>query len=291
MPKTNLMKQRLPRVCRKGAGGALTINLTAYGRRLRARLDEYLALMAEHWGFRPDLQVHLTVDVLARVDFNLMGFAHQGRRIQVKAEHAEGRHSPERVARQLVAELVEHRNTCDRCGEGLPALRQRADYGTNSYAGRNPWIWYTDAAGRLRSRPARADELALFDRPPDPVERAVLPGQARRLDKRLQAKAEAEVARKEAKAKESEYENVFLDGVIQIGAAITVRCRSDGQQLAAVIKELRVEAGRLVADVELVEYDCAVRRRVVLAPLATLGTETGGDNGEELAGRGVPRQP
>ncbi len=276
MPKKKTTSMSFPSVCRKKAGGEPTINLCKYRQRLQAKLDEYLALMKEHWGFRPDIRVHLTNDVVARADFNLKGFAHQGRRIQIKAEHAEGRHNPEKTARQIAQELVLHRNTCDRCGENIPPLWQRASSGDPAY-GRNLWIWFTDADGQMRSRPARPEELALFDLPPDPVERALMPGLARRLERRLKEKAEAALKQQEARAREQEYENVSTSQTFQSEAIIALRRKSDGQQLHGVIKGLRVEEGRFIVEVELVEDDCAIRRKIFLGRLAVYDANEGGE--------------
>ena len=106
-----------------------------------------------------------------------------------------------------------------------------------------------------------------------------MPGLARRLDQRLKRKAEAEAEQQQARAKEQEYENISVNQAFRIGEIIALRRKSEDQELTGVIKELLVENGRLVADVEMVECDCAVRHKVFLASVVAGDTDQGGDRG------------
>lgn len=96
-------------------------------------------------------------------DFNLKGFPHAGKGCYVTLDNIDKTCRPARIAKSIAEELVDHRQTCDRCGEGLPSLQCRAG-----------GFYYK-----------KTDKL---DVPPDPVERLVRPRTSMRLDRRLAAK-------------------------------------------------------------------------------------------------------
>jgi len=96
-------------------------------------------------------------------DFNLKGFAHKGKGFYVTPDNFRTTRTPAYVAKEIAAELVDHRQTCDRCGEGLPSIQCRAG-----------GFYYK--------------KTDLIDTPADPVERMVRPRTSKRLDRRLAAK-------------------------------------------------------------------------------------------------------
>ena len=115
------------------------------------------------------------------IDFDLGDFPHKGQSFIVEPSKAE-KLAPAKVAKKMIQEVNSHRNRCDRCGVPTPNIwsRQYSQLrlvGKINYRTREP---YTE------------EEIAMYDLPPDVLERYIHPMLSSRVDKRLRAKAEAE---------------------------------------------------------------------------------------------------
>lgn len=95
-----------------------------------------------------------------KAKFNLDGFAHEGQGFYISARSLTKHRKPSRVARLIVREISNHRNTCDRCGLGILPISARA----------NNRAW---AAGMNTNIP------------PDGVEEVIHPKLSKKLKKRL----------------------------------------------------------------------------------------------------------
>lgn len=91
--------------------------------------------------------------------FNLDGFSHDARRFIIRLGDGRPSISPAKVAREIFQEIVDHRQTCNRCGKGISPLRVRV-------------------AGILKDGPG-------LDVPPDALERMTRPRLSRQLEKRI----------------------------------------------------------------------------------------------------------
>lgn len=110
-------------------------------------------------GVTAKLTAEVAVHVMA--DYNLKGFAHKGNGTYVAASQATGRKKPELVAKKIVGELADHRQTCDRCGEGVAPIHSRVTG--------QKWGW---VKGEV-------------DVPADKVELLVRPRLAKKINQRL----------------------------------------------------------------------------------------------------------
>ena len=62
---------------------------------------------------------------MVRCNFDLGDFPHKGRSFLIHPQN-ETRRSPDKIAREIIAEVASHRNTCNRCGIAVPTLPRRA---------------------------------------------------------------------------------------------------------------------------------------------------------------------
>ena len=132
-------------------------------------LNVFLDAIEAEWGFRPPVEVVVETGIRISADFNIVGFAHKGRRFDVRDSNAH-RRTPRAVARAIAQEIVTHRNTCADCGTGTPPL------------------WERLAIKRYPAR-YRPYDGAAFSRPPDAAERLIFPGQSREFEKLLALEA------------------------------------------------------------------------------------------------------
>jgi hypothetical protein len=167
----------------------------AYVSALRGEIDRVLDLMEKTWEFRPPVELNLELCLVASADFNLKDFAHKGSKKYVRASTAAGRCKPRRIARAILGEIVFHRDTCARCGTGLPTLYNRVQClrafldprsGRQTFQFIPPDAESKDDGHGHKYRPYRtvtpADVERWFLAPADAVERELFPGMARRLD-------------------------------------------------------------------------------------------------------------
>ena len=140
---------------------------------LNEKLKELAELCAQHWGDAPELSTNVRPALLASCDFDLGDFPHEGRKFIIHPGNAQKR-TPDRIARAIMQEVCSHRNQCDRCGLGIPPLRQRLRQ--LEYAIKNQ-----DTPQRQRQ------DIETFMFPADEPERLLFPRQAKRLDAALAA--------------------------------------------------------------------------------------------------------
>ena len=111
------------------------------------------------------------------MDFDLGDFPHKGQSFIVE-ESKETKLTPAKVAKKIIQEVNHHRNACNRCGVPTPHVWVR-QHGAGKYLksgqARN---WRTGV-------PYTEEEIAMYDLPPDVLERYIHPVLSRRLDTRL----------------------------------------------------------------------------------------------------------
>lgn len=161
----------------------------SYKEALQKEMDQIKAVMQEAWGFTPQLEIEVETALVVRANFNLKGFAHTGRKIYVSQRTANGYRKPKAIARMIAGEVTAHRNTCAQCGENIPNIHTRV-----STWCLKPGSWAHNKYG---------DKL---DTPADAVEKALHPCLAKKLERRLADKAEAERKQQEEEAKRKELE-------------------------------------------------------------------------------------
>jgi len=153
-----------------------------YTEELTAEMEMYKELMKAAWGEVPILEPKVEIVLKVSMDFDLGDFPHQGQSFIVEPGR-EAKMSPVKIAKRIVQEVNSHRNNCNRCGVPTPNIWSR-QYGIG-----HRWL------GTINYRtkePYTEEELAMYDLPPDVLERYIHPVLSRRLDKRLVVKAEAE---------------------------------------------------------------------------------------------------
>ena len=134
-------------------------------------------------------KVEVTVErcLLTRATFEIADFAHEGKVLYVLPDNEENRRSPAAVAREICAEIADHRNFCKECGIGIPSIHWRAAGYASIYS------------PRMR-----------MDAPPDAVEQKLFP----RISKRLLARL-AQHPRQDEQSEPIQAENgVWVAGVI-----------------------------------------------------------------------------
>lgn len=136
----------------------MSVNTKKYLRELRKEYAELTKLMKQTWGVAPDVGISLAPVVVA--DFNIKGFAHEGRKFSLTPKNVQGYRTPRRVARAIAQEITSHRNTCNDCGERVPAIWQR--------------VWHAKAALGLQSwgsdlNPDGSRKYVFYDKLPEPV--------------------------------------------------------------------------------------------------------------------------
>lgn len=143
--------------------------------KLNTKLKELAELCAEHWGDAPELETHVAPAMRVGCDFDLGDFPHQGRTFIIHEGNAR-RRTPERVALEIMREVASHRNECNRCGLGIPAIFRRVH--AAEYA--------------LKQQMGDARQAIYLEREPnhftpaDIPERHLFPALAKRLDRALE---------------------------------------------------------------------------------------------------------
>lgn len=146
-----------------------------YIEELEQEINMYKELMQAAWGEVPILEPKVEVVLKVSMDFDLGDFPHKGQSFIVEPGK-EDKLTPIKVAKKIVQEINSHRNQCNRCGVPTPHLWSR-QHGASPYlkSSRN---WRTGV-------PYTEEELAMYDMPPDVLERYIHPVLSRRVDKRL----------------------------------------------------------------------------------------------------------
>jgi hypothetical protein len=153
-----------------------------YIEELNLEMDMYRELMKTAWGEVPILEPKVEIVLKVRMDFDLGDFPHQGQSFIVEPGR-ETKMAPAKIAKRIVQEVNSHRNHCNRCGVPVPHIWSR-QYGQGGrLIGQKNW-----RTGGLYT----AEDLMLYDIPPDELERKLHPMISGRVDKRLRLKAEAE---------------------------------------------------------------------------------------------------
>lgn len=205
------------------------INVEEYTAAVEAEFDRITELMQDTWGYAPEFKPKVEVMLKVSADFDLQGFAHDTRSVQVHPRNVK-RRTPEKVAREIASEVTSHRNTCDRCGEGnIPSLWTRL------HAVDPDHRWHqVDNDGMVEfSRPVLDEQgnpvlkegdgghmYPQWERvkgyaytPADAVELYLEPGRAKRLNKWLAAhEAKLEAERQERLAREAKDNYVPFSG-------------------------------------------------------------------------------
>ena len=160
------------------------LNRKKYADELNESMQMYIDLMEKCWGEAPELEPKVEVVLKVSMDFDLGDFPHKGQEFYVSADKFK-KLAPDKVAKKIVTEINHHRNACDRCGVPTPNIWSR-QYG----AGKHIKIGTT--RNYRTGVPFTEEEVAMYDMPPDILERYIHPVLSRRLDKRLVVKEEAE---------------------------------------------------------------------------------------------------
>jgi len=155
-----------------------------YEEELNESMQMYIDLMKKCWGEAPELEPKVEVVLKVSMDFDLGDFPHKGQSFIVEPGREE-KMSPGKIAKRIVQEINSHRNACNRCGVPTPHLWTRQHgLGNHVQAGisRN---WRTGMS-------YTENEIAMYDLPPDELERKLHPMLSSKLNKRLRQKEEAE---------------------------------------------------------------------------------------------------
>jgi len=168
------------------------LNRKKYAEELNESMQMYIDLMKKCWGEAPELEPKVEVVLKVSMDFDLGDFPHEGQAFYITPDKVQ-QFAPDKVAKKIAQEINSHRNACNRCGVPTPHIWSRQHGMGHRYVGN---INYRT------KKPYTEEELAMYDLPPDELERKLHPGLARKLDKRLIQKAEAEKNNPEAYNKE-----------------------------------------------------------------------------------------
>jgi len=161
----------------------------AYTVALDSEMDTWVDLMKKCWGEAPELEPKVEVVLKVSMDFDLGDFPHQGQTFYVSEDKFK-KLSPDKVAKKIVQEINSHRNRCDRCGVPTPHIWLRQHGVGGRWVGKNNW---------RTGKPWTEEDIAMYDLPPDELERKLHPQLSRWLDRRLIQKAEREKEEAEKK--------------------------------------------------------------------------------------------
>lgn len=103
-------------------------------------------LMLETWGVSPDITLNVEPRLVIKADFNIKGFQHDGRNIHVKGPDMINPKKAKQAAQEIAREIVDHRNSCGECGEGIAEIGQRLYYVKAKTT--NEPVWAETAAKR-----------------------------------------------------------------------------------------------------------------------------------------------
>ena len=162
------------------------LNRKKYAVELDESMQMYIDLMKKCWGEAPELEPKVEVVLKVSMDFDLGDFPHKWQEFYVSVDKYK-KLSPDKVAMKIVQEINSHRNQCNRCGVPTPHLWSRQHGAGNSIRKYNNW---------RTGKPYTEEEIAMYDLPPDDLERKIHPVLSRRLEKRLKVKAEQEEKQK-----------------------------------------------------------------------------------------------
>ena len=137
-----------------------------YRAELLEKLDELNRICEEAWGMAPDLEPRVEPAIAVTCDFDLGDFPHKGKNIMVHPGNI-GKRGPGGTAREIMREVVSHRNLCNRCGVPVKHIRYR-----------------TRLAERETREQGKTDLEEL--QPPDRPEELLFPKQAKRLNAALE---------------------------------------------------------------------------------------------------------
>ena len=168
------------------------LNRKKYADELNESMQMYIDLMEKCWGEAPELEPKVEVVLKVSMDFDLGDFPHKGQEFYVSVDKYK-KLSPDKVAMKIVQEINSHRNQCNRCGVPTPHLWSRQHGAGNSISKYNNW---------RTGKPYTEEEIAMYDLPPDDLERKIHPVLSRKLEKRLKVKAEQEAYLAKQKAEE-----------------------------------------------------------------------------------------
>ena len=156
----------------------------AYTVALDAEMDTWIDLMKKCWGEAPELEPKVEVVLKVSMDFDLGDFPHKGQTFFVSEDKFK-KLAPDKVAKKIVQEINSHRNACNRCGVPTPHIWNR-QHGVSKRI--------TMYANWRTGEPYTEEEIAMYDLPPDDLERKLHPMLSSKLDKRLKelAKQKAE---------------------------------------------------------------------------------------------------
>ena len=156
----------------------------AYTVALDSEMDTWIDLMKKCWGEAPELEPKVEVILKVSMDFDLGDFPHKGQTFFVSADKFK-KLSPDKVAKKIVQEINSHRNRCDRCGVPTPHIWLRQHGVGGRWIGKNNW---------RTGKPWTEEDVAMYNLPPDELERKLHPMLSSKLDKRLRelAKQKAE---------------------------------------------------------------------------------------------------
>jgi len=153
-----------------------------YAEELDESMKMYIDLMKKCWGEAPELNPRVEVILKVSMDFDLGDFPHKGQSFFVSSDK-EDKLAPDKVAKKIVQEINSHRNACNRCGVPTPNIWSRQYGQSTRLIGHKNW---------RTGEPYTAEDLMLYDVPPDELERKLHPMISSRVDKRLREKAEVE---------------------------------------------------------------------------------------------------
>ena len=157
------------------------LNQKEYTEELNLEMNMYKELMKTSWGEVPILEPKVEIVLKISMNFDLGDFPHQGQSFIVEPGR-EKKMSPAKIAKRIIQEVNSHRNQCNRCGVPTPHIWSRQHGMNNIYLGRKNW---------RTGQPWTEEELALYDLPPDVLERYIHPVLSRKLTKRLKAKEDS----------------------------------------------------------------------------------------------------
>ena len=146
-----------------------------YIEELEQEINMYKELMQTAWGEVPILEPKVEVVLKVTMDFDLGDFPHNGQSFIVEESKAT-KLTPAKVAKKIVQEVNHHRNACNRCGVPTPHIWSRQHGRDNLWLSRKNY---------KTGEPYTEEELAMYDMPPDVLERYIHPVLSRKLDTRL----------------------------------------------------------------------------------------------------------
>jgi len=146
-----------------------------YIEELNLEIDMYKELMKQAWGEVPILEPKVEIVLKVSMDFDLGDFPHKGQSFIVEPGR-EKKMAPAKIAKRIVQEINSHRNRCNRCGVPTPHIWMRQHGMARTWIGQRNW---------RTKEPWTEEELAVYDLPPDVLERYIHPVLSRQLDKRL----------------------------------------------------------------------------------------------------------